>query len=425
MIINVQKTMVFLFLLCIIFPALPFSGGVIRIPLVTFLVPFMLWSIYSRPVKAAAGPICFLMFCILASIIISIFWSGFKSEVFSIGEVFLYLIKFSILLFFLILALNRTIEAETILNILIAYLLFSIFIGALQWAGFSFVSRVYSISEEQFLLSEYDFIFRRIPSTAHMITAVGGLAIFSFISGVVLCTFGRTIYGCSLVGGGVLLAVFSQSRTAFVLIPMFLIFYSFFSLSNDTKLLRRQNSIRFFSIIFVTCMSAFLLIYFGDFLQYQISRFDQFGKQASQGENRVGQIFWAVNMISESIDNFLFGITNAGRTAYEGMFVEVEPVNIFLIYGLFGFFTHYFFIACILFYIYHGLKRFQRVLTETDLIVVSITFVSIIFYQVYSLSYFFFRDVYATYMIFALIGFSYGTLLRVEREHTFVGGLRS
>lgn len=414
--INIVSIIVVLFTMAILLPSVSVLGGEARIPLVTFMVPVFLLYIFSRPFNLKLFPALVFWLLILFSVLVSTIWGSITTDIVSIGEISLYLVKFSVFMFFAHIAFSGNLHASIILRMLVLYLTVSVFVAIFQWLGVNSLNELYSLSEDQYLLTQYDISFRRVPSTAHMITAVGGLSIFSFVSGVVFLTFGRSKVGLVLIIGGVLLAIFSQSRTAFVLIPICLILYLFCPVGYDKKVKLRQSIVRC-GIIFLSPLLALIVFYlFSEFILYQVGRFELFGEQAAEGGNRVGQVYWVIHKVSESVDNFLIGITNTGRSAYGNIFVEVEPANIFLMYGVLGFFSHYVFIVFFIVFMVFSIKRYYEFLDSDERIALVITCFSVVVYQIYSLSYFFFRDVYATYMMFSMMGFSFGLLAR------FAGG---
>lgn len=415
--LDTHRAVFFLFVLAVLAPAFTVSSSV-RIPWVTFLAPVLMMLAIRQPLSRTMLPVISLWLALFASLLLSILWGGIARGAFSLGELSLYVIKFAVFLYFLQAGFKGWLSPGLFIKGVVVYLLFSALVSALQWLplGFEWLSALYTIGDEQLLQTTYDLLFRRVPSTAHHVTAAGGIAVFAFCTGLAFLVSRKLLIGLLLAFSAVLIAVTAQSKAAFIVLPVIILSFLLIGISTDRDMLRRQKKVRLFMAASLLLILPYAIFSFVDYFGYQAERFGALMVQVDSGENRAGQMFWALGKILEAPDNFLLGITNVGRSRYEGMYVEFEPVNIFLLYGLFGFCLQYGFSGYILYFIFKSSRKYSMHLSGDGRLISAAAWMSLLFYQLFSFAYFFFRDVYATYMILALIAYAFGYLKQIHRQ---------
>jgi hypothetical protein len=133
----------------------------------------------------------------------------------------------------------------------------------------------------------------------------------------------------------------------------------------------------------------------------------------SGGGARIDQIRYGLELLADS-NNYFFGISRVFQS-YSGLafHLEVEPVNIFVLYGLFGFVLQYSLILYLLRYFMKSARVAKNNPEIASLMVAS--FVGLLSYQVFSLGYFFFREIRIGLIPWILLGVTIGLYERQKR----------
>ena len=110
--------------------------------------------------------------------------------------------------------------------------------------------------------------------------------------------------------------------------------------------------------------------------------------------------------------DYLFGLSKPiiNRTAIT-FGVEIEPINIFVTYGLVGFILQYSIVILLLAYFYKKINKIAKDKAILSLLIAS--FVSLFSYQIFSVAYYFFREIRVGLFPWVLMGVAIGIY---ERE---------
>ena len=90
--------------------------------------------------------------------------------------------------------------------------------------------------------------------------------------------------------------------------------------------------------------------------------------------------------------------------------MEIEPVNIFITYGALGFILQYTLVIMLLVYFIRNIKKSIHDKTSLTLMVAS--FVGLFSYQVFSIAYYFFREIRVGLFPWILMGVTIGVYER-------------
>jgi hypothetical protein len=135
-------------------------------------------------------------------------------------------------------------------------------------------------------------------------------------------------------------------------------------------------------------------------------------EQIEAGGDRIEHINMALSAPT-SVYDYIFGVSRATQTDRE-LLVEVEPVNIFLIYGAIGFLLQYLLIAMLLWYFFRHLRYVRQQPALLTLVVAS--FIGLLSYQFFSLAYFFFREILIGLFPWILVGTTIGAIEHYKRH---------
>src|SRR5690625_4447713 len=132
---------------------------------------------------------------------------------------------------------------------------------------------------------------------------------------------------------------------------------------------------------FVTGIIYWLYNRGNDIVVKAVYRWEVLGDNISAGRDRVGQIKEGFKLLETPFD-YLFGVSKEVERIMGGTFLEVEPVNIFILYGLIGFLLQYGLIIFLLVYLFKNIKRVNRHPILLTMVIAS--FVGLLSYQVFS-----------------------------------------
>ena len=125
---------------------------------------------------------------------------------------------------------------------------------------------------------------------------------------------------------------------------------------------------------------------------------------------RINQAIYFISKL-ETIGDYLFGFSKQviNKSAYS-FGVEIEPVNIFITYGALGFILQYTLVIMLLVYFIRNIKKSIHDKTSLTLMVAS--FVGLFSYQVFSIAYYFFREIRVGLFPWILMGVTIGVYER-------------
>ncbi|HZF14976.1 MAG TPA: hypothetical protein VE046_03440 [Steroidobacteraceae bacterium] len=286
-------------------------------------------------------------------------------------------------------------------------------LGIVQWLPTSWshwFCSAYVYSDWQLSNCDAPFAFRRVPGAAHMATANGGLAAFFFIFALLTTiVLQRWRILCSVVMFlAIANVIASQSRMGCVTIAFGLVLTYIVACH-----LRPKNSWRY-TVILVSMVAvlagllAWQLESDNAVVLQMVYRWTTLSEQLRGGGNRLEQIFRGLSYL-DSPYTFLFGISSEVRQNISGFWIEIEPVEVLVLYGAVGWLLQY---GMVLYLLIYFCKRLRTDLDSGTQVLIVTAFVCLLSYQVFSIAYYFFRDVFVGTLPWMTMGAAMGAAER-------------
>ena len=138
----------------------------------------------------------------------------------------------------------------------------------------------------------------------------------------------------------------------------------------------------------------------------------------SKGGGRVNQAKYFFSLLKSPM-GYIFGLSkqvvNQSAISYG---VEIEPINIFITYGAIGFILQYSLVGILLIYF---LRRMRRCINnKACLTLIVASFVGLLSYQVFSVAYYFFREIRVGLFPWILMGVAIGVYERYIRGNASI-----
>ncbi len=412
---------IFIFLLLGIMPALRIAGYVtplqyLLLPLLILLVLAIFLKVLEFPeqVKILLG-LCLVitidvLFTSIVAPIIHFGSPGFPSEVIQ------YVARFITFFAFMIIYYNFDFNTERFIYAFLAVLLVAMAIGFIQWfdwSGNRFLWEQYTYSDRYLSHFDRSMITRRVPGVAQMPTANGGLAAFTFTLAMSAFMFMKRyrVFTALVMALAVINTLASQARmgylTIFFALFVFLIIWIYLS-----ENLRKPIFISFSLVSIIAIITRILYFEENPFVMIALVRWESLFEQIAEGGNRLGQVLLALS-IQENFFDYLFGISRVVQTQTPGLRIEIEPVNILVLYGLVGFILQYGLVLLLLLYFLRQISVVRQEPVLLSLVIAS--FVSLLGYQFFSISYYFFREVYVGLFPWIFMGVTFGVVEKYKR----------
>lgn len=420
--INVEKLLLFFILLMSIFPVINLLG--FEIPPLYFITPIGLIFIFFIMIGKIAIPKV-LKFIILFFILIvlEIFISTFISSITILNTVVLptdamqYIARLGCISIFILWLYYSKIEIKTVIKSLLIIFNLAMLIGILQWIswpGQTFFINLYSFRDGIEQLSQIDraLHLRRAHGVAQHATANGGVAAFVliFASSIYIYYKKYKFLSLSLIILAILNIFASQSRAG--VIALVFSFFLFYIVDIFIKRKGFITTLKFVSIILLLLSAIYVAYLNGNaVITRQVYRWNDLFETG--GGARIDQIHFALNLQS-NLKDYIFGISRVVQNYGDlKFFIEIEPINIFVLYGVLGFVIQYSLVAYLLVYFLKSI----RLATKPEVISLLVaSFVSLFSYQVFSLGYFFFREIRIGLLPWILMGISIGIYERENRK---------
>ncbi len=288
---------------------------------------------------------------------------------------------------------------------LIAFFSISLLWGVLQRMNISLVNtiskNVYAASRMQQLSFGDDGL--RVFGTAGNIIAWGGFCVFIFW--YVFFKEKRRLVKISLLLLVVANLIFSASRASIIALVVSFIFIQIFRIKWDKKMI--WNFVKVILGILILSVTTYLILssFFGERLEYLIFRFSSTTADMTSS-GRGAQLDFFLGMLAEDPVLLFFGL---GKPTLDHMgYLEVEPVFLLVAYGILGALLHYY-LLLIIFRLAKRVKSFDR---NTYMLIVA----WISSYMVFSVGFFFFRELVVGLPFWWLSGFLLGNAYRFQKQ---------
>jgi hypothetical protein len=388
-------------------------------PVFFFILVFVLFGWIKVSLAVIKWLFVLWLIIILEVIISGLFGPPFKSGVFAFPrDAFQYIVRFLFFLFFFVYFYKSDgVGDKKFIKYFLFVLLIGMMVGILQWlpwSGAGHIAEAYTFAEKHVKLSTVDLVFKRVPGIAGFATANGGIAAFTFIFALSSYCFLMNYRMLSLAA--MLFAIWntlaSQARMGYLTIAFSVVVFYFI------WIYMRRRFIRPSAYLLGGAGSLFLFVLLlyrqgNAFIVQAASRWRILGDQIHEGGNRIEQVVLSLSKLDGFYD-YIFGISRFVQQSFGDLYIEVEPINILVMYGIAGVILQYALVLTLLIYFLMQLKHVRSYPTLSTLTVAS--FISLISYQFFSLAYFFFREVYVGLFPWILMGATIGMVEKHKRE---------
>lgn len=423
---EVNELFMFIVLFLGILPASSLGG--LALSMQYLFLPFFLFvvmMVFSGKVKVPAKSAPFLILWLF--IVIEVIFSGTMNPIAELGSFKLpteaanYIARFFFFTTFLVLFNKYDINLKRFMNIFIFVLGLGMMVGVLQffnWPGSSFFREAYTFGEQHLKVMNYNALSsRRISGVGNFATATGGIAAFTMVLILSMHFFYEknpkaTFVGLSLV---IFNIVTSQARMGYLTIGFaFIVLYLVYnSTYKSGKKWFKSTSL----FAFLGLLTAFVLNTMynngNEFIMRAMYRWEVLADELSDGGNRLDQIDPALSQI-DSLFNFLFGISRGVEGTIPGLWIEIEPLSIFVLYGAIGFSLFYILVFLLCRYFFINIKHVKGNRILLAMTVASL--VSLLSYIVFSFAYWFFREIYVGLFPWILMGATMGAIERYKKN---------
>lgn len=421
--VNTRKNnaLVFFILISMILPLINLMG--FDIPVSYFFTPigfFILFFVMIGKVKIPKIVKTLIGFSFI--IIIQILLSGSIMSIKNIGyfefptDIMQYIVRFTFFFGFAVVAYKGKLDSDKFIKYFLITLFVGMAIGLLQWMpwpGREFFVRMYPFQDGTSQISSLgrNLSRLRVHGFAQMATANGGIASFSFTFAYSVWKYydKYKIFSLMLIFLSLLNIVISQSRVGLVTVIFSIFLLYLINAKYDHKKLK--NTLIFLLIILSFGLIIIYLYKVGnEFVLQSYYRWTTLFETGG-GARATSQPQYFFSMM-ENID-YIFGLSkpavNQSLLTYG---VEIEPINIFITYGIIGFILQYSLVLILLIYFFKKIKNSVKNKDMLTLLVSSL--VGLAGYQVFSIAYFFFREIRIGLFPWVLMGITIGLYERYK-----------
>ncbi|SCZ81397.1 O-antigen ligase family protein [Acidaminobacter hydrogenoformans] len=402
------------------------SFGVPVLYLLTPLVGVIFLLVIFGKMKIPPVTKHLIVICLL--IITEVFISTFHGTIIAFNRFIFptdsiqYVTRFLFFIAFIALFYRRYFDEQKFVKYFLIVMNIGMLIGVLQWVpwpGRELFVKAYPFTKADIQLAQLsrELYSIRVHGIAQFATANGGLATFFFV-------FGYSVYkyykehkylSICLMILSVINVIASQARAGILSLVSAIIIFYIVDIYISRKSLKPTLSIA----------TVIVLLYFGVVYLYNqgnpiinkmIYRWTVLFE--TSGGARILQIQNSLSMLN-TFGDYLWGISRAVQShSGIGFHIEVEPINIFVLYGLIGFILQYSLVLFLLVYFMKNFRKVKESRTVQSLTVAS--FVGLFSYQIFSVGYFFFREIRIGLFPWLLMGTALGVIERYKRY----GGIR-
>lgn len=419
--INKNNLILFFVLSTMILPIMNFFG--FGMPVIYLLTPigvvmlmFILfgWIKIPRIVK----PLIIIWILIIFQIIVTTVYSTVSKLGYVVlpTDVTQYLVRFVFLISFIVLAYKGKVEKDKFIKYFMIVLTLGMSIGILQWIpwpGREYLNIVYPFREGTLQLTYLNRPLHliRVHGFAQFATANGGIASFALVFGYCVRKYYKRYnsFALILIIMSVMNIFISQARAG-MLAAVFSIFLLYLvNVKYERK--RLKPTIYILALISFLVIVVYYLYNSGN--PYVVLTYDRWLSlfEAGGGARATTQPQYFFSIMQST--DYLFGLSkpiiNRSAISYG---IEIEPLNIFVTYGAFGFLLQYTLIVFLLRYFFKKINRKTEDKAVLTLIIAS--FVGLFGYQVFSVAYFFYREIRIGLFPWVLMGVTMGLYERYK-----------
>lgn len=415
LIINKNNIILFLVLSAMIFPIINFFG--FGMPVIYLLTPigvlilmfiFFGWLNIPRIVK----PLIVIWLSIIIQIIVTTLYSTInKLGYFEFpSDVTQYLVRFVFFISFIILAYKGKIDKDKFIKYFLLVLIIGMSIGILQWIpwpGRELFNVLYPFRDGTVQLTQLNrpLHLLRIHGFAQHATANGGIASFALVFGYSVNKYYQRYNSLTLILITIsIINIFISQARAGMLAAVFSFFLLYLV---NIKFEKKGIKSTFYMLVLISILGIIIYYLYDSGNPYITRTYYRWMTlfETDGGARATTQPQYFFSMMERS--DYLFGLSkpiiNRSAISYG---IEIEPLNIFVTYGAVGFVLQYTLVVFLLRYFFKKICKKTQDKATLTLIVAS--FVGLFGYQIFSIAYFFFREIRIGLFPWVLMGVTIG-----------------
>lgn len=253
----------------------------------------------------------------------------------------------------------------------------------------------------------------RMHGLAQHATANGGLATFFFIFGICVISFYKKhkTLSIALIVLSIINIFASQARAGLLALGFSCVLFYFVGLLINKNV--KKQTLRAIIILISIILIVYLLYKLGNpFINQMVYRWNDLIK--TSGGVRVYQAHYFIEQFS-NVSDYILGLSkpvvNVSSIPHG---VEIEPINIFVLYGLAGWILQYGLVLLLLIYFFRNIKKSNNS-SETILLLTS-SIIGLFSYQIFSIAFYFFREIRVGLFPWILIGMTIGVIERRKQD---------
>jgi len=420
--IKTNNLIIFLVLIMAILPSINLGFGM---PVLYLLLPICFFIFILIIIGLIKTPkILKIIICLFLLIIVEIFISTMYGTITTLNKFIFptdaiqYIARLLCLTVFILMFYKGKVSTDTFIKYFLIVLNIGMLIGILQWIpwpGRELLVKIYPFREGAEQLSQLNRPLHliRIHGIAQHATANGGLATFFFIFGYSVFKYYKKYRFSSII-----LMVFSivnvfasQARAGILALAFSFIFFYFINM----YISRRSFKPTLYMITsLLIILFVFVVMYNNGnpIVNHMVYRWVNLFE--SKGGGRVNQAKYFFSLLKSPM-GYIFGLSkqvvNQSAISYG---VEIEPINIFITYGAIGFILQYSLVGILLIYF---LRRMRRCINNKACLTLLVaSFVGLFSYQIFSVAYFFFREIRVGLFPWILMGVAIGVYEKYKKD---------
>lgn len=420
--IKTNNLIIFIVLFLAIIPVvnLGFEMPVLYLLLPIYLFIFILVMIGFIKIPKILKIIIYIFLLIIIEIFISTMYGTItvlNKFVFPTDSI-QYIARLLFLTVFVLIFYKGKVSTNSFIKYFLIILNIGMLIGILQWIpwpGRELLIKIYPFRDGAEQLSQLNRPLHliRVHGVSQHATANGGLAAFFFIFGYSVFKYYKKYRLLSLIlmMFSIINVFASQARAGILALVFSFVLFYFISMYVS----RRSFKPTLYMIsALVIIIFVFVILYNNGnpIINQMVYRWmDLF---ESKGGGRTDQAKYFFSFLNSPMD-YIFGLSkqvvNKSAISYG---VEIEPINIFITYGAMGFIIQYSLVAILLLYF---LRRMRRCIDNKACLTLLIaSFVGLFSYQIFSVAYYFFREIRVGLFPWILMGVAIGAYEKYKKD---------
>ncbi|MED3652391.1 hypothetical protein [Heyndrickxia sporothermodurans] len=421
---NKNNILLFFVLLLSILPVIKLGG--FEIPFLYLLLPFGVFILiyiflgwYKIPKIARLLILFFLL------IILEIFLSALYGTVSVLGgfifpsDILQYVVRFITMLSFIVVFYYRKVDADIFIKYFLLFLNIGMLIGFLQWIpwpGRELLVKLYPFYNITYQMDQLSNTMSgiRVHGLAQHATANGGLATFFFAFGFSVFKFYKKykLLSISLIILSIINIFASQARAGMLALVFSIFVFYLISIYVNRKSFKPTFYVVIVSF-FIYIIILFLYKNGNPFIEKMVYRWQVLIFE-EKGGGRVDQFYYFLSFLRNPLD-YLLGLSKQVVNQSAISFgIEIEPANIFVTYGIVGFILQYSLVLILLIYFLKGMRK--AIQNKASLTLLVAAFVGLASYQIFSVGYYFFREIRVGLFPWILIGVAIGVYEKTKNR---------